>query len=179
MTDMRMRPESSLDYPGRTYRFYKGDTVFEFGYGLSYSKYSYSFTRVSQNNLYLNHSSSLHTKETSDSVRYMLVSEVGAEICDERKITVHVGVKNNGELAGKHPVLLYVRHGNHGNGRPKKQLIGFRSVILSGGEMGEIQFEVNPCEHLSRANEYGLMVMEEGRHFLVVGDDKHPITIIS
>ncbi|MBA0775753.1 hypothetical protein Gotri_010864 [Gossypium trilobum] len=178
MTDMRMRPESSLDYPGRTYRFYKGDTVFEFGYGLSYSKYSYSFTRVSQNNLYLNHSSSLHTKETSESVRYMLVSEVGAEICDERKFTVHVGVKNNGELAGKHPVLLYVRHGNHGNGRPKKQLIGFRSVILSGGEMGEIQFEVSPCEHLSRANEYGLMVMEEGRHFLVVGDDKHPITII-
>ncbi|KAE8669126.1 Detected protein of confused Function [Hibiscus syriacus] len=121
MTDMRMRPEPSSDYPGRTYKFYKGDKVFEFGYGLS------------------------HSKVTSDSVRYKLVSELSAEVCGERKFTVHVGVKNHGDLAG---------------------------------EMGEIQFEVNPCEHLSRANEYGLMVMEEGTHFLLVGDDNHPITLI-
>ena len=133
---------------------------------------------MSQNNLYLNHSSSLHTTVTLDSIRYKLVSESGAEVCDQRKLTVCVGVKNHGEMAGKHPVLLFARQGNHGDGRPKKQLIGFQSVILSAGEMAEIQFEVSPCEHLSRANEYGLMVMEEGRHFLVVGDDKHPVTII-
>ncbi|KAK8479141.1 hypothetical protein V6N11_073145, partial [Hibiscus sabdariffa] len=40
---------------------------------------------------------------------------------------------------------------------------------------GLTEFKVSPCEHLSRANEYGLMVMEETRHFLVVGDDEHPI----
>ncbi|KAL4271604.1 hypothetical protein GQ457_13G010000 [Hibiscus cannabinus] len=176
MTDMRMRPES--DYPGRTYRFYEGDTVFEFGYGLSYSKYSYSFTRVSQKNIYLNHSSSLHTTRTSNSIRYNLVSELGMEVCDQKKFTVSVGVKNHGEMAGKHPVLLFARQGSRGDGRPKKQLIGFQSVILSAGEMGGIEFEVRPCEHLSRANEYGLMVMEEGRHFLVVGDDEHSVTII-
>ncbi|KAE8696951.1 putative beta-D-xylosidase 7 [Hibiscus syriacus] len=79
-TDMRRRPEPSTDYPGRTYRFYKGDKVFEFGYGLSYSKYWYTFTRVSRNNLYLNHSSSLRARETSDSVRYKLFSELSAEV---------------------------------------------------------------------------------------------------
>jgi len=42
MTDMNMRADSSRGYPGRTYRFYTGDVVYGFGYGLSYSKYSYS-----------------------------------------------------------------------------------------------------------------------------------------
>ncbi|GKV44047.1 hypothetical protein SLEP1_g51276 [Rubroshorea leprosula] len=177
MTDMRMRPESSSDYPGRTYRFYKGDTVFEFGYGLSYSKYTYEFKRKPLNTLYLNQSSTMEIATTSDSVRYLLVSQLGQEACDKRKFSVIVGVQNHGEMAGKHPVLLFVRQGNHGNGRPKKQLIGFQSVILSPGEMGEIEFEVSPCEHLSMANEYGLLVLEEGTHWLVVGDDKHPITI--
>ncbi|KAI4963164.1 hypothetical protein ZWY2020_019636 [Hordeum vulgare] len=42
MTDMRMRPDTSTGYPGRTYRFYTGDTVFAFGDGLSYTKMSHS-----------------------------------------------------------------------------------------------------------------------------------------
>ncbi|KAG8503898.1 hypothetical protein CXB51_001855 [Gossypium anomalum] len=174
MTDMRMRPDSFSDYPGRTYRFYEGDKVFEFGYGLSYSKYSYKFTHVSRKNLYLNHSSSLHTTRSWDSVGYKLVSELGTRVCDENKFKVGVGVKNDGEMSGKHPVLLFARQGKVGDGRVKKQLIGFQSVVLSGGERGEIEFEVSPCEDLSRANEYGVMVMDEGRHFLVVGDDKLP-----
>jgi hypothetical protein len=38
MTDMRMRAAGS--YPGRSYRFYNGKTVYKFGYGLSYSNFS-------------------------------------------------------------------------------------------------------------------------------------------
>ncbi|MFQ6628628.1 hypothetical protein Gotur_006609, partial [Gossypium turneri] len=48
MTDMRMRPEPSSSYPGRTYRFYQGPKVFEFGYGLSYSNYTYEILPVTQ-----------------------------------------------------------------------------------------------------------------------------------
>ncbi|KAA3465297.1 putative beta-D-xylosidase 7 [Gossypium australe] len=177
MTDMRMRPDSFSDYPGRTYRFYEGDKVFEFGYGLSYSKYSYKFTHVSRKNLYLNHSSSLHTTRSWDSIGHKLVSELGTQVCDENKFKVGVGVKNDGEMSGKHPVLLFARQGKVGDGRVKKQLIGFQSVVLSGGERGEIEFEVSPCEDLSRANEYGVMIMDEGRHFLVVGDDKLPMKL--
>lgn len=43
MTDMRMRPDSSQGYPGRTYRFYTGNTIYDFGYGLSYSNFKHSF----------------------------------------------------------------------------------------------------------------------------------------
>ncbi|KAG6774168.1 hypothetical protein POTOM_021519 [Populus tomentosa] len=168
MTDMRMRPETSSGYPGRTYRFYKGPTVFEFGYGLSYSKYTYELSAFSQNKLYLDQSSTMHKINNFDSVLSILVSELGTEFCEHNKFPVRIEVKNHDEMAGKHPVLLFARQTKQGNGRPRKQLVGFHSVQLSAGERAEIEFEVSPCEHLSRTNEDGLMVMEEGTHFLVV-----------
>jgi beta-D-xylosidase 4 len=44
MTDMHMCPDKSSGYPGRTYRFYTGKTVYNFGYGLSYSTFTHVFT---------------------------------------------------------------------------------------------------------------------------------------
>ena len=41
MTDMSMRPSSTN--PGRTYKFYTGQAVYEFGYGLSYTNFSYTW----------------------------------------------------------------------------------------------------------------------------------------
>ncbi|CAK7347113.1 unnamed protein product [Dovyalis caffra] len=164
--------------PGRTYRFYKGQTVFEFGYGLSYSKYSYELTAVSQNKFYLNRSSTMHEINNFGSVRFTLLSELGIEFCEQNKFPVRIGIKNHGEIAGKHPVLLFARQTKHGNGRPRKQLIGFQSVILSAGERAEIDFEVSPCEHRSRASEDDLMVMEEGTHFLVVEGQDYPISVV-
>ncbi|KAJ4844262.1 hypothetical protein Tsubulata_041356, partial [Turnera subulata] len=180
MTDMRMRADPSSGYPGRTYRFYRGASVFEFGYGLSYCKYWYQLKAVRRNKLYLNQSSSsIMHNSAADKVRYALVAELGARICEESKFQVRVGVENKGEMAGKHPVLLFASLGRHGKDKPRKQLIGFQSVILSAGEKAEIEFEVSPCEHLTRANEDGLMVMVEGKHFLMVGGDKRPISIIT
>ena len=40
MTDQSMRPSTTS--PGRTYKFYTGAPVFAFGFGLSYSRFSYS-----------------------------------------------------------------------------------------------------------------------------------------
>ncbi|CAN1250915.1 Probable beta-D-xylosidase 7 [Linum perenne] len=178
MTDMRMRPESTSSYPGRTYRFYKGKSVFEFGHGLSYSKYLYELKYVSRDKLYFNQSISASAVDKSDSIRSKLVSNLGADFCERSKFPVIVGVENHGEMAGKHPVLLFARQEKHGNGRPRKQLVGFKSVVLSAGEIGEVEFEVSPCEHLSRANEDGAMVIEEGTHFLAVGGDQYPIAVV-
>ncbi|XWS25263.1 hypothetical protein CRYUN_Cryun27aG0054300 [Craigia yunnanensis] len=173
MTDMRMRPEPSSGYPGRTYRFYQGPKVFEFGYGLSYSNYSYEFLPVTQNKVYLNNQSS-----DKMAVGYKSVSEMGAELCEKSKFPVTVGVQNNGEMAGKHAVLLFMRQAKAGNGRPMKQLVGFNSVDLKAGERAEIKFELSPCEHLSSANEDGLMEIDEGTHFLSIGDKESEITVV-
>ncbi|GMY17254.1 probable beta-D-xylosidase 7 [Fagus crenata] len=168
MTDMRMRPSSG--YPGRTYRFYKGEKVFDFGYGLSYSKFAYDFSSVSK--------SVLHLNQSSATLDYKLVSELGPKLCDRKKVSVTVGVKNQGEMAGKHPVLLFLRKEKPVNGSPFSQLVGFQSVFLKAGERAEVEFVLSPCEHLSRANEVGLMVMEPGLHFLVVGEEEYPLTLI-
>ncbi|KAG5250953.1 beta-D-xylosidase [Salix suchowensis] len=163
MTDMRMRPQPSSGYPGRTYRFYNGKKVFEFGYGLSYSNYSYELASDTQNKLHLRASSN-QLANNSNTTRQKLISDVGKELCEKNKFTVTVGVKNHGEMAGKHPVLLF--------------LVGFQTVNLNAGENAEIEYELSPCEHLSSPDDRGLMVMEEGSQFLIVGDKEYPITII-
>ncbi|KAJ7959038.1 Beta-D-xylosidase [Quillaja saponaria] len=178
MTDMRMRPDPSSGYPGRTYRFYTGRKVFEFGYGLSYSRYAYEFISVTQNKLYLNQSSTYHKVEDLDTIRYKMVSELGTEFCQKISTSVTVGVRNDGDMVGKHLVLLFVRPKEHRKGNPLKQLVGFQSLKLDGGERTDVKFAVSPCEHLSRANEAGLKVIEEGSHFLLVGDEEYQIDII-
>ncbi|TYI39373.1 hypothetical protein ES332_A02G093500v1 [Gossypium tomentosum] len=160
MTDMRMRPEPSSSYPGRTYRFYQGPKAFEFGYGLSYSNYTYEILPRSNPN------------------RYMPFSEMGAEACEKMKYTVKVRVKNHGEMAGKHPMLLFVRQPKMVNGRPVKQLVAFQSVNLNAGERAEVEFELRPCEHLSSAKKDGSMVIEEGSYLLSIEDKESEIQVV-
>ncbi|KAK8479142.1 hypothetical protein V6N13_026087 [Hibiscus sabdariffa] len=179
MTDMRMRPEPSSGYPGRTYRFYEGPKVYEFGYGLSYSNYSYEFLPVAQNKIYLNDQlkSPKVELENSNALKYIPISELGTEPCDKR-IPITVRAQNHGDLAGKHPLLLFVRRAKVSTGRAVKQLVGFQSVILNAGERADVEFELSPCEHLSTANEEGLMVIEEGSHFLSIGEKESEITVV-
>ncbi|XP_011011484.1 PREDICTED: probable beta-D-xylosidase 7 [Populus euphratica] len=174
MTDMRMRPQPSTGNPGRTYRFYEGEKVFEFGYGLSYSDYSYAFASVAQNQNVKDSSN-----QQSETPGCKLVSDIGEEQCENIKFKVTVRVKNEGQMAGKHPVLLFARHAKPGKGRSIKKLVGFQTVKLGAGEKTEIDYELSSCEHLSSANEDGVMVMEEGSQILLVGDKEHPITIIA
>ncbi|TKY56243.1 beta-D-xylosidase 7 [Spatholobus suberectus] len=177
MTDMRMRADPASGYPGRTYRFYTGPKVYEFGYGLSYTNYSYKFHSVSQNTLHINQSSTHLMAENSETIRYKLVSELGEETCQSMSLSVTLGVTNQGNKAGKHPVLLFLRQGKVRNGNPVKQLVGFQSVKLDAGETARVGFELSPCEHLSIANEAGSVVIEEGSYLLLVGDQEYPINI--
>ncbi|KAL8058438.1 hypothetical protein ABFX02_03G017900 [Erythranthe guttata] len=163
MTDMRMRPDPSSGYPGRTYRFYQGEKVYEFGYGLSYSNYSYKFVSVGQSKL--------------DFKNYILVSDISSKSCENAKFSAIVSVENEGSMAGKHSVLIFVRHDETGNrSHPVKQLVGFQTVRLNSKEKANVEFEINPCQHFTRASEDGTMVIESGVQYLVVGDQEYPIS---
>ncbi|CAL0317877.1 unnamed protein product [Lupinus luteus] len=179
MTDMRMRADPSSGYPGRTYRFYTGPKVYEFGYGLSYSKYSYEFVSVAKNNIYFNQSSTHLMVENSETIHYKLVSDLSEETCQSMSISVTLGVTNHGSMVGKHPVLLFMRQAKQRNGNPIKQLVGFQSVKLDAGERSQVGFEISPCEHLSTANEAGLKVIEEGSYLLLAGEEEYPLNIIT
>ncbi|KAI3465102.1 hypothetical protein Pfo_021765 [Paulownia fortunei] len=174
MTDMRIRPDPSSGYPGRTYRFYQGEKVFEFGYGLSYSKYSYKFFSISQSKLDFKR---LSTADRLENSGYISVSDISLESCEKAKFSAIVSVENQGKMEGKHPVLLFLRHDQAGKGSPMKQLVGFQTVRLDAKEKASVEIQVNPCEHFSRASEDGMLVIESGTQYLVVGDQVYPITI--
>ncbi|KAF8024901.1 hypothetical protein BT93_F1906 [Corymbia citriodora subsp. variegata] len=180
MTEMRMRPEPSTGYPGRTYRFYEGQSVYEYGYGLSYTKHSYKFISVTKEFFYLNQSPKSQPGEASDaSPRYRPVSDLGEEFCKKSNFVATVEVKNHGDMVSKHPVLLFVRHAKPSSRSPMKQLVAFQSVKLNRGETVKIQLALNPCEHLSRADENGMMILEEGWRFLEVGDQEYPVNVMA
>ncbi|KAE8676677.1 Beta-D-xylosidase 1 [Hibiscus syriacus] len=46
MKDMAMRSRPNRNYPGRTYRFYKGPVVYPFGHGLSYTNFVHTIASV-------------------------------------------------------------------------------------------------------------------------------------
>ena len=180
MTDMRMRPDNSSGYPGRTYRFYQGKAVFEFGYGLSYSNYSYEFASVTRDTLRLNLASSPNpSHKSSNTSKPVLISQLSTQFCDTVKFSAVIRVKNNGKISGRHPVLLFTRAVKPNEGSPMKQLIGFESVDLKEGQERDIEFVVSPCEHLSTANKDGLIALDLGVYHLVGGQAAYQINIIA
>jgi beta-glucosidase len=96
----------------RTYRYFSGKPLFPFGYGLSYSSFSYSGL-------------ALPTEPV----------KVGDPVHAE------VTVTNNSQLAGDEVVQLYLSFPDI-KGAPLKALRGFRRVHLEPGASQELQFEL-------------------------------------
>ncbi|KAL6633533.1 hypothetical protein ACP70R_026204 [Stipagrostis hirtigluma subsp. patula] len=184
MTDMRMRADPATGYPGRTYRFYRGPTVYPFGYGLSYTKYSHRFVTKGTKPPAMSSIAGLKALEpaaaASGTVSYD-VEEIGSETCDRLKFPALVRVQNHGPMDGRHPVLLFLRWPNatDGSGRPASQLIGFESVHLKAMQTAHVEFEVSPCKHFSRARGDGKKVIDQGSHFMMVGEDEFEMSFMA
>ena len=105
----RLSPGEDATYgetQGRTYMYYTGDLRYPFGYGLSYTEFSYSNAAISA------------TEATGDDT-----------------VTVTVDVTNNGAMDGQDVVQLYVASPNAGqNGYPIKRLVAFDKVNVPAGE---------------------------------------------
>jgi len=102
-----------MDYDirhGRTYMYFKGDPLYPFGYGLSYTTYKYSKLRVS-----------------------------AARLRANGTVTVSVDVRNTGKRQGDEVVGLYVKHLKSAVDRPAKELRGFRRVTLAPGETKTVE----------------------------------------
>jgi len=95
---------------GQTYMYFKGQPLYPFGYGLSYTTFSYS-----------------NLKTSADSL-----SKDGA-------ITVSIDVQNSGKVAGEEVVQLYVKHLGSAVPRPAQELRGFKRVALRPGERKTVE----------------------------------------
>lgn len=99
---------SMMDYDirhGRTYMYFKGDPLYPFGYGLSYTNFSYS-------NLTIN----------------------STRVPKNGSVTVSVDVTNTGSRAGDEVVQLYVRYPQSKVQRPREELKGFQRITLQSNE---------------------------------------------
>ncbi|XP_018497898.2 beta-xylosidase/alpha-L-arabinofuranosidase 1 [Pyrus x bretschneideri] len=170
MTNMNMRPDPSNGYPGRTYRFYTGETVYSFGDGLGYSAFNHKLVRAPKLvSIPLEEGHVCH----SSSCKSLDVVE---ERCENLAFDIHLGVKNMGRMSGSHTVMLFSSPpAVHKS--PQKHLLGFEKVFVSAKREALVKFNVDVCKHLSVVDELGNRKVALGEHVLHVGSLKHSFSV--
>ncbi|ESR45707.1 Beta-D-xylosidase 4 [Citrus sinensis] len=170
MTNMNMRPDASNGYPGRTYRFYTGETVYAFGDGLSYSTMNHELVRAPKivaipleegHVCYSSNCKSVDAVEQS---------------CQNLNLDIHLRVKNNASISGGHTIFLFSTPPSV-HKSPQKHLLAFEKVFLKGQEEALVSFKVDACKDLSVVDELGNRKLALGDHLLHVGNLKHSLTI--
>ncbi|TMI68905.1 MAG: glycosyl hydrolase [Bacteroidetes bacterium] len=106
----------SYSMENRTYRYFKGDPLYGFGYGLSYTSFVY------------------------DQLKVPVGTTAG------KKVTVSVRVKNSGSRDGEEVVQLYISNENKTIKAPLKALKGFKRIFLKAGESRIVQFQLAPAD---------------------------------
>lgn len=136
---------SLLDYDirhGHTYQYFEKAPLFPFGYGKSYTHFTYSRLRINRETL------------TTDEL-----------------IRVSVDVTNIGQCEGDEVVQLYARYRASAVARPKKSLVAFERIPLLAGETKTVSLSVAPrqlCYWHERRQKW---LLESGTVELELGRD--------
>ncbi|KDP30704.1 hypothetical protein JCGZ_16402 [Jatropha curcas] len=170
MTNMNMRPDPSSGYPGRSYRFYTGETVYSFGDGLSYSKFEQQLVQAPKLVTV-----PLEEGHACQSTKCISVDAVD-RTCQNLAFDIHLKVKNMGRIRGSHTVFLFSTPPSVHNS-PQKHLVDFEKVSLDAQTHSTVQFKVDICKHLSVVDEFGNRKIALGEHILHVGNLKHSMTL--
>ncbi len=106
----QLPPFEDYDMENRTYRYFKGTPLYPFGYGLSYTTFSYSDLKLPDKAI------------------------AGTDVA------VSVRVTNTGDTAGDEVVQLYITDEKASTPRPLRQLEGFKRIHLNAGESKTAEF---------------------------------------
>ncbi|KAK4491286.1 hypothetical protein RD792_002022 [Penstemon davidsonii] len=170
MTNMNMRADPKTGYPGRTYRFYKGPTVFPFGHGLTYSEFSHNLVDAPKLVSVLLEEGHVCLSSKCKSIDAL------EETCKNLAFDIHLRVKNVGKMRASHTVLLFSSPPQVHNS-PQKQLLGFEKLHLMPEEEGMVRFNVHVCKHLSLVDENGHRKIALGQYVLRVGSLTHFLNV--
>ncbi|XP_057483658.1 probable beta-D-xylosidase 2 [Actinidia eriantha] len=176
MTTMDMRSNPSKGYPGRTYRFYNGPTVYPFGYGISYSNFVHTITAaptVVAVPLHGHHSGLNTTASSTTSGKSIRVTHAK---CNKLSIGLHVNVRNVGSRDGSHTLLVFSTPPD-GHGSPHKQLVAFEKVHVAAGAQQRVHVNIHVCKYLSVVDRSGIRRIPMGQHSLHIGDIRHSISL--
>eukprot|EP01018_Ginkgo_biloba_P027395 Gb_19025 [translate_table: standard] len=173
MTNMNMRPDPATGYPGRTYRFYTGKTVYMFGDGLSYTNFRHVLVHAPKLISLPMDGKHRCTRRKVNSCEAVRVTHTK---CQGLFLDVHVDVKNTGRRDGGHVLFLFSTPPSHHNS-PQKQLLGFRKVHVPAGALERVHFTVDVCKDLSIVDKTGTRKLPVGSHLLHIGDLKHSVSL--
>jgi beta-glucosidase len=110
----QLPPFSDYDMEGRTYKYFRGDPLFPFGHGLSYTTFAY--------------------RELS----------LPAAVRAGEEVRVSVEVENTGPSAGEEVVQLYLTDVEASAPVPIRALQGVRRIFLRPGERRTVSFTLSP-----------------------------------
>ena len=138
----------SPESPGRDYVFSPTTPLYEFGHGLSYTRFSYSNLRVSPK-----------------------------RILPGGRVNVSVEVRNAGNRAGKEVVQLYVNDMVSSVTTPVKALRRFKKIELKPGERESVSFELGVAD-LALLDRNMNRVVEPGTFEVIVGGAKKTFDVV-
>jgi beta-glucosidase len=110
----QLPPFTDYAMTNRTYRYFEGQPLYPFGYGLSYSKFEYSNLKLSSNKVHAGGS-----------------------------LNVEADVKNTSQRDGDEVVELYLTFPQL-PGAPLSALRGFTRVHVGAGQTQHVQFTLGP-----------------------------------
>ena len=126
---------------GRTYRYFRGEPLYPFGHGLSYTTFEYGDVRLDR-----------------------------ATVDAGGRVTATVSVRNGGTRAGDEVVQLYLRALEPKRPRAIRELRGFERIHLAPGESREVTFTFAPEKDLRHYDEQaGAYAVDPGRYLVEVG----------
>jgi beta-glucosidase len=111
----QLPPYEDYSMIGRTYKYMNEDPLFPFGYGLSYTNFTYGDAKVSSNS-----------------------------IAKGDNVTISVTVTNSRNVDSDEVVQLYVSDLAASVNVPNFQLQGVKRISLKSGESSEVTFEMTP-----------------------------------
>ena len=121
------------------------EPLFPFGYGLSYTTFTYSDIRIS-----------------------------AAELAQNGELTAEVTVTNTGKRDGTEVVQLYMRDVVGSVTRPVKELKGFERIFLKAGESKTVKFKITP-EMLKFYNYDLKYINEAGDFTVMIGSNSEQV----
>jgi beta-glucosidase len=136
---------------GITYSDMSPKPLFEFGFGLSYTKFEYSNLKI-------------------------VPKSPSEKIGINASVLVSMDVKNVGGRKGSEVVQLYISDVLSSITRPVKELKGFKKIALEPGQVGKVVFTLTPYD-LSFWNYNMQRVVEPGTFEVMVGSSSEDIRL--
>lgn len=148
VTDLPPFEDYSMD--GRTYRYYTGEPLYPFGYGLSYTRFEYLTANVAPNEL--------HPTDT---------------------LKLQVTVKNSGSRVGDEVVQVYMGRSQSAYHRPRITLVGFQRIQIEPGQSATCTISIPVQAFRSYDSEAGAYLVEPGPYTLFIGASSSDIRLKS